>query len=284
MGLDVYCYKIKDKNEWKKYVKAANEFNDYSCFLWKKYKTETNEAYNKWDKWYNDLIDKYENNEISDDEFNTELEKEPYRYSILDFVTSDEQLKYKLLMSAKDAVNCEKTKIDELYMRKQYWFIQYCYHKFEQYLIDDDELKLKVLDNDNHYYDMLLNKEDIADIIDKLTAIVNNCNSLMNINEIKDIINKVKIDCYDYDKFIETKESTKYNKLAVSFDPKDKHIDGIVDVNFVDSLFPVYKDYVHSYRPSWNYIVHRFSYYLEEWKKVYDEMTEEQYIWINESW
>lgn len=282
MGLDVYCYKIKDKIGWKKFANANKEFEVYSSWLWTKYKNELDIAYNKWQAWYDDLINKYENNIISEDEFNEESAKDTYKYSVLDFTSSEESLKYRILLAAQEAAMVEKEELENLYMRKQYWFIQYCYYKFKEYLIDDDVLNVKVLDEDIHYYDIFLNKEDIADIIDKLTAIVNNCNVLINDSDIINVVNKVKID--QYDMIIETEELTKYNKLAINYNPKNKQIEGIVGVNLVDSLFPIYKDYAHSCRPGWNYNAHTFKYYLEEWKKVYDEMINEEFIWICESW
>lgn len=283
MGLDVYCYKVKNKEDWNKSVKVTKEFDAYSSILWDKYEKESKEAYKKWFDWYNGIIERYENNEISFDECNEELNKDKFNYKITDFATSDEKLKYNILLAQRDAAVVEREEIKNLYMRKKYWFIQYCYHKFEQYLTIDEKYKAKVL-ADEHYYDMLLNKDDVKDIVHKLILVVDSCSALMSNEDVKKIISKMDFTKIDFDTIVETNELQECSKLVVNLEGQDKHLVGLVNVDYVDSIFPVYKEYVHSYRPSWNYCAKTFEYYLKEWQKVLDDMTDDEYIWINESW
>lgn len=238
MGLDIYFYKVKDRKSWQDYVMAVTAYDKFTDSLWKKYKAKAEAAYNKWNDWHENLINKLENKEITDIEFSIEIEKSPYDYKVTDFASPEEYETYSLLEAECDMAEktCQKTELANLYMRKQYWFIQYCYNKFQNYLIFNDDYKAMVLDNENHYYDMILMKNDISYIIDKLTDIVN-------------------------------KSST-----------------GEIDRTYFDSVFLIYQEYVHFARPDWNYKYDTIKYYLDEFKKTYDEMSDEEIIWVHEWW
>ena len=284
MGLDVWCYKVKDKDAWRKSIVAKTALEDYSRELWNRYYEQTNAAYKKWSRWYNDLIEKYDRNFITDEEYENEMKKDPYRYTVTDFATSDEKLKYQLLKNESDIALYEPEELKDLYMRKQYWFIQYCYHKYDQYMIKEDRFDGKVLDSEKHYYDMVLNKDDVADVIHRLTLIVDSCTALMNNEEVKKFIATLNLKQCDYDSIIESTELKACRKLAVNLEGEDKHLAGLVNIDYVDSIFPVYEEYVHSYRPPWNYCVKDFEYYLDKWKIAYDGMNENDLIWIHEWW
>lgn len=284
MGLDVWCYKVKDKEAWRKSVAAKEVFEKYSNELWNRYSEETSAAYKKWNRWYNDLIEKVDQNIITDEEYNTELEKDPYKYSVIDFATSDEKLKYQLLKNDLNIALYEPEEIKDLYMRKQYWFIQYCYHKYDQYMIKEERFNSRVLDNENHYYDMVLNKDDVADVIHKLTLIVDSCTALMNNEDVKKFIASLDLKQIDYDSVIESTDLKICSKLAVNLESEDKHLVGLVNTDYVDSIFPIYEEYVHSYRPAWNYCAKSFKYYLDKWKDAYKDMTEDELIWVHEWW
>lgn len=284
MGLDVWCYKVKDKEAWRKSVAAKEVFEKYSNELWNRYSEEASAAYKKWNRWYNDLIEKVDQNIITDEEYNAELEKDPYKYSVIDFATSDEKLKYQLLKNDLNIALYEPEEIKDLYMRKQYWFIQYCYHKYDQYMIKEERFDSRVLDNENHYYDMILNKDDVADVIHKLTLIVDSCTALMNNEDVKKFIASLDLKQIDYDSIIESTDLKICSKLAVNLEGEDKHLVGLVNIDYVDSIFPIYEEYVHSYRPAWNYCAKSFKYYLDKWKDVYKDMTEDELIWVHEWW
>ncbi len=284
MGLDVWCYKVKDKEAWRKSVAAKEEFEKYSNELLDRYSEEATAACKKWNRWYNDLIEKVDQNIITDEEYNTEIEKDPYKYTVTDFATSDEKLKYQLLKNDLNIALYEPEEIKDLYMRKQYWFIQYCYHKYDQYMIKEERFSSRVLDNENHYYDMVLNKDDVADIISRLTKIVDNCNELMNNEDVKNFITSLNLKQIDYDSVIESTDLKICSKLAVNLEGEDKHLVGLVNTDYVDSIFPIYEEYVHSYRPAWNYSVESFKYYLDKWKDVYKDLTENELIWVHEWW
>lgn len=264
MGLDVYFYKIKNKSTWKKYKEASKEYNDYSDFLWKKYDKETTEAYKKYRKWIDDLGERLDANKITPEQYDKEVKESKYTYKLTDFVTSDEKLKYNLLESECDKAknDCWYNEIDSLYMRKQYWFIQHCYHKFRNYLIDEERFNGKIL-SDDHYYDMVLTKKDIKDIIEKLEQLIN-CPE-----DKKAIADKKYVDLKDLlnDKPVEKTYKVKY-----------------INSEYFDSIFPVYTKYVHSARPNWNYQYDTIEYYLKEFNNVYNQMDDENLIWISESW
>lgn len=94
MGLDVWCYKVKDKEAWRKSVAAKEVFEKYSNELLDRYSEEATAACKKWNRWYNDLVEKISENIITEEEYDAELEKDPYKYTVTDFATSDEKLKY----------------------------------------------------------------------------------------------------------------------------------------------------------------------------------------------
>ena len=284
MGLDVWCYKVKDKEAWRKSVAAKEVFEKYSNELLNRYSEEASVACKKWNRWYNDLIEKVSQDIITDEEYNAELKKDPYKYTVTDFATSDEKLKYQLLKNDSDIALYEPKEIEDLYMRKQYWFIQYCYHKYDQYMIKEERFDSRVLDNENHYYDMVLNKDDVADVIYRLTLIVDSCAALMNNEDVKKFIATLNLKQCDYGSIIESTELKACRKLAVNLEGEDKHLAGLVDIDYVDSIFPVYEEYVHSYRPTWNYCAKSFKYYLDKWKDVYKDMTEDELIWVHEWW
>lgn len=284
MGLDVWCYKVKDKDAWRKSIVTKTALEDYSRELWNRYYEETNAAYKKWSRWYNDLIEKYDRNLITDEEYENEMKKDPYGYTVTDFATSDEKLKYQLLKNESDIALYEPEELKDLYMRKQYWFIQYCYHKYDQYMIKEDRFDGKVLDSEKHYYDMVLNKDDVADIISRLTKIVDNCNELMNNEDVKKFIASLNLKQINYDSVMESTDLKICSKLAVNLKGEDKHLAGLVNTDYVDSIFPIYEEYVHSYRPPWNYSMESFKYYLDKWKEVYKDMNKDELIWVHEWW
>lgn len=259
MGLDIYFYKAKDKESWFKYVCATRAYDKFTSSLWDKYEKETEEAYNKWVGWQEELFAKRDADKITEAEFNLEYEKQPYAYALTDFMTTEELAEYTKLEQgmniAKD--ECGKTEIDTLYMRKQYWFIQYCYNKFKDFMVKEKRYDGKVL-ADEHFYDMILSKHDIKSIIDKL-------------------------------EFLSQTPKDRLTSSVVKYFSLDSHRDEIKEVKYIDNdyfelVFPRYTEYVHSYRDDQEYSIDMVKRYLDEFKNVYDNMAEAEIIWVDESW
>jgi len=266
MGLDVYFYKIKNRSTWKTYKNTSKEYDDYSDFLWTKYDKETTKAYNKYRKWYDNLEERYDSKKITAEQFDKEVNESKYTYQLTDFVSSDEKLKYNLLKSENDKAknDCWNIELEGLYMRKQYWFIQYCYNKFRNYMTDNERFDGKIL-SDDHYYDVTLTKEDIKDIIGKLEQLV-------NCPEDKKIIAD--------EKYVDLKELLSGNANNAEKTHKVKYIDS----EYFNSIFPIYNEFVHSARPNWNYQYDTIEFYLNKFTDVYNQMDDENLIFVSESW
>jgi hypothetical protein len=102
--------------------------------------------------------------------------------------------------------------------------------------------------------------------------------------DVKKLIASLNLKQIDYDSVIESTDLKICDKLAVNLEGEDKHLAGLVNTDYVDSIFPIYEEYVHSYRPPWNYNLESFKYYLDKWKDVYKDMTEDELIWVHEWW
>ena len=286
MGLDVWCYKIKNKDTLENYKKVHKEYDDYCDFLWKKYDKETTDAYNKWNDWQSELETKLAENKISLQKYQKEIEKDPYHYTVTDFATSDEKLKYELLVASEAAAKqaCGMEEIENLYMRKRYWFIQYCYHKFDECMIVDERFKCKVLDNDNHYYDMALTKDDIKEVIGKLEEIIVRSGELMSNKEVKKFIDSLDMTEMECNNIVDAENINCCKELAITLTWPNKELSGIVDVKHFDSIFPIYSDYVHSVRPAWCYDFDDIARYYDNFKNLYNGMKKDELIWVHEWW
>lgn len=286
MGLDVWCYKIKNKDTLENYKKIHKEYNDYCDFLWKKYDKETTAAYNKWNDWQSELETKLAENKISQQKYEKEIKKDPYHYTITDFTTSDEKLKYELLIASEAAAKqaCGMEEIEDLYMRKQYWFIQYCYHKFDEYMIADERFKCKALDTENHYYDMVLTKDDIKEVIGKLENIIVRSSELMSNKEVKKFIDSLDITEMECNNIVDVNNIDCCKELAITLTWPNKELSGIVDVEHFDSIFPIYSEYVHSARPAWNYDFDDIARYYNNFKNLYNGMKKDELILVHEWW
>lgn len=164
MGLDVYAYRAKNLDLYNKYLTAQFNYNNYNNFLWKKYKKEVNEAQNKYTEW-----------EIKHQgDINYADEDNPYSWNIKTFVTEEESKNDTDLAICQDLAkkDCNYYEIENLYMRKHYWFIQYLYSlNMDQMSVKDGDV-LKTFDG----YNFILKKSDVKVIIDKLKNVINNSN------------------------------------------------------------------------------------------------------------
>lgn len=133
MGLDVYAYRAKNLDLYNKYLTAQFNYNNYNNFLWKKYEKEVNEAYNKYCEWEI----KHQGDKNYADEDN------PYSYNVKTFVTEEESKNDTDLAICQDLAkkDCNFYEIENLYMRKHYWFIQYLYSlNMDQMVVKDGDV------------------------------------------------------------------------------------------------------------------------------------------------
>lgn len=161
MGLDVYAHRVKNLDLYNKYLTAQFNYNNYNNFLCQKYEKEVNAAYDKFCEWEQ----KHQSDKNYADEDN------PYSYSINNFTTKEEENNdNELAIQRESAKNdCNYYEIENLYMRKHYWFIQYLYSlNMDQMSVHDGDT-FKTFDGDC----FILKKSDIKVIIDKLTSVIN---------------------------------------------------------------------------------------------------------------
>ena len=165
MGLDVYAHRAKNLDLYNKYLTATFNYNNYNNFLWQKYEKEVNEAYDKYCEWEQ----KHQSDKNYADEDN------PFSYNINTFSTEEEKNNDKELATRRECakMDCNYYEIENLYMRKHYWFIQYLYSlNMDQMSVHGGDT-YKTFDGDN----FILKKSDVKVIIDKLTTVINKTNT-----------------------------------------------------------------------------------------------------------
>ena len=185
MGLDVYAHRAKNLDLYNKYLTASFNYNNYNNFLWHKYEKEVNEAYDKYCEWE----EKHQSDKNYDDEDN------PYSYNINTFASEEEQNNDKELATRQECakMNCDYHEIENLYMRKHYWFIQYLYSlNMDQMFVKDGDT-FKTFDGD----DFILKKSDVKVIIDKLKNVINKTNLVSVFDEYQPVspeVNRAELD------------------------------------------------------------------------------------------
>lgn len=241
MGLDVYAYRAKNLDLYNKYLTAQFNYNNYNNFLCKKYEKEVNEAYNKYCEYCEWEIKHQGDKNYADEDI-------PYSYNVKTFVTEEESKNDTDLAICQDLAkkDCNFYIIENLYMRKHYWFIQYLYSlNMDQMVVKDGDV-VKTFDGEN----FILKKSDIKVIIDKLKNVINNSNVVNYFNDFKPV---------------------SLVSLEVNRDVMDKE-------------FPILKDCIFSSRPDWNYSLDTIEAYLEVFKNVYNDMADDELIIYTESW
>lgn len=235
MGLDVYAHRAKNLDLYNKFLTAMFNYNNYNNFLWQKYEKEVNEAYDKYCEWEQ----KHQSDKNYADEDN------PYSYSIKNFATEEEINNDNELATLRECAksNCNYYEIENLYMRKHYWFIQYLYSlNMNQMIVKDGDI-LKTFDGN----DFILKKSDVKVIIDKLKNVIN-------------------------------------NSIVVSYFDDFKPVAPEVNRAMMDKEFPILKDCIFNARPDWNYSLDTIKHYLDAFKNVYNDMTDDELIIYTESW
>jgi len=235
MGLDVYAHRAKNLDLYNKYLTASYNYNNYNTFLWTKYEKEVNEAYDKYCDWES----KHQSDKNYADEDN------PYSYSIKTFATEEEINNDNELATRRECAksNCNYYEIENLYMRKHYWFIQYLYSlNMDQMSVKDGDT-FKTFDGD----DFILKKSDVKVIIDKLKNVIN-------------------------------------SSIVVSYFDDFKPVAPEVNRKVMDKEFPILHDCIFNSRPDWNYSLDTIKHYLEAFKNVYNDMTDDELLIYTESW
>ena len=239
MGLDVYAHRVKNLDLYNKYLTAQFNYNNYNKFLWQKYDTEVKKAYDKFCEW-----------ELKhQDDKNYADEDNPYSYHIKNFATEEEISNDKELSTRQECarMNCNYHEIENLYMRKHYWFIQYLYSLNMDQMVVQGGDTYKTFDGDC----FILKKSDVKVIIDKL----------------KNVINKTFIvDCKD------------------EYQPVFPKVNSDVNRAEMDKEFPILNDCIFSSRPDWNYSLETIKQYLDAFNNVYYDMDDEELLVYTESW
>ena len=185
MGLDVYAHRAKNLDLYNKYLTAQFNYNNYNNFLWQKYDTEVNAAYDKYCEWEQ----KHQSDKNYADEDN------PYSYNINTFITLEEANNDKELSTRRECakMNCNYHEIENLYMRKHYWFIQYLYSLNMDQMIVQGGDTFKTFDGDS----FILKKSDVKVIIDKLKNVINNSIVVSDFDDFKPVAPEVNRDVMD---------------------------------------------------------------------------------------
>lgn len=239
MGLDVYAHRAKNLDLYNKFLTAQFNYNNYNDYLWQKYEKKVNEAYDKYCEW--------EQQHQSDKNYADE--DNPYSYNIDTYITEEEASNDRELSTCRTCaeMNCDYHEIENLYMRKQYWFIQYLYSLNMDKMVVRDGDTYKTFDGD--YF--ILKKSDVKVIIDKL----------------KNVINKTFIvDCKD------------------EYQPVFPKVNSDVNRAVMDKEFPILNDCIFSSRPDWNYSLETIKQYLDAFNNLYYDMDDDELLIYTESW
>lgn len=244
MGLNLYAYKVKNLESYNKYLSSCHNYNNYSAFLWTKYEKEVNKAYNRYCNWEAEHQD--------DPDYS--LKENPYSYNINNFTTEEEKNNENELMTLREfaKTNCNYHEIESLYlyMRKQYWFIQYLYHKYDDKMIYRDGDVVKTFSGEQ----FIITKTDLKDIIDRLQRVID--------------ASKNNFDNYYNDPLV-------YHSLSDEL---------LVNKEIMDKEFPIYNEYIFAARMDWNYNYNTLNSYLNDLKNIYSEMKDEELLVYIESW
>lgn len=228
-------------------VKNLESYNKYlvACYNYNNY---NNFLWQKYDKEVSEAYNKYcEWENMHQMDKNYADEDNPYSYNINTFITEEETNNDKELAQCKERAmkDCQYCEIESLYMRKHYWFIQYLYHKYDDKMVIQDGETVKTFTGDQ----FILTKTDLKDIIDRLQRVINESPKRL-------------VSCYG--------------------DPVGDDTQVIKEV--MDREFPIYINYHFSARMDWNYNYHTLNSYLNDFKKVYSEMNDEELLIYIESW
>ena len=180
MGLDIYFYKVKNKETCDNYLSIKKEYDKVYDKFETKYKEQLTAAWKKWENWYNG-----ENERISalpedsnEAEYNY-LKDEP-SYDISNFMDEVEKLEWTTIQTkyniAKGEMHIDyQEDIDELYMRKENWMVHFVQERHPERLIHDTEFG-SVLDGSC----AVLDKDDIKELIHRMDKVLGNTEKLQS--------------------------------------------------------------------------------------------------------
>lgn len=185
MGLDIYFYKVKNKEICETYLSTKKEYDRFYNRLEEKYRNELKAAYKKWEDWFNaenERINALPEN-ASEDEREYDRKTEPC-YDVSDFITDEiEKTEWQALSTKYNLARSEMhidygEDIDELYMRKQNWMVHFVQERHPERLVHDKD-----------YGDILesaaavLDRIDIKELIHRMNKILGNSEKLKNYEE-----------------------------------------------------------------------------------------------------
>ena len=185
MGLDIYFYKVKNKEICETYLSTKKEYDRFYNRLEEKYKNELKAAWKKWEDWLN-----AENKRINalpkdapeeEKEYNRKTEP---RYEVSDFMTDEiEKTEWQALKTKYEFARSEMhieydDDIDELYMRKQNWMVHFVQERHPERLVHDKDYG-SILESSA----AILDKVDIKELIHRMNKILGNSEKLKNYEE-----------------------------------------------------------------------------------------------------
>lgn len=185
MGLDIYFYKVKNKEICEAYLSAKKEYDHFYKQLEEKYRNELNTAWKKWEDWFNAENERIEalSENASEDEREYNRKTEP-RYDISDFITDEiEKTEWQSLNTKYNLARSEMhieygEDIDELYMRKQNWMVHFVQERHPERLVHDKEYG-NILDGAA----AVLDRIDIKELVHRMNKILGNSEKFKNYEE-----------------------------------------------------------------------------------------------------
>lgn len=226
-------------------VKNLESYNKYLTASYN-YNNYCDFLWTKYEKEVNKAYNRYCNWESEhQNDPDYSLKENPYSYNINNFSTEEE-------------INND----NELATRREFAKTNCNYHEIEslymrkhywfiQYLysLNMDQMSVKGGDTFKTFDgdNFILKKLDVKVIIDKLKNVINKTNL---------------VSCFD------------------GFKPVASEVNRVV----MDKEFPILNDCIFSSRPDWNYSLESIKHYLEAFKNVYNDMTDEELLVYVESW
>lgn len=230
------------------YANKVKNLESYNKYLSSCYNYNNYSAFlwTKYEKEVNEAYNKYCNWEAEhQNDPDYSLKENPYSYGINNFITEEEKNNENELATRRE---CAKSNCNYHEIESLYMRKHYWFIQY-LYSLNMDQMSVKGGDTFKTFDgdNFILKKSDVKVIIDKL----------------KNVINKTNLVSY-FDGF--------------------KPVASEVNRAVMDKEFPILNDCIFSSRPDWNYSLESIKHYLEAFKNVYNDMTDEELLVYMESW
>lgn len=172
MGLDIYYYRVKNKEIAETFIKYAKDYDTAYDKYYHKYESEIKVASKKWNEWYNsecDRIETYTKEHPDDEPPNFDYSNEP-KYDITDFMDNLEKADWQLITTKYNSVKSDINYDDDyedLYMRKENWMVNFVQKIHPECLVEDKEFG-KIIKQGM----VVLTKDDVKELIKRMDTIL----------------------------------------------------------------------------------------------------------------